>query len=137
MAISLMQVEVRLSLLPDFFPPSTIAALVDFTPVSVENPVSKIRQSTIIGQINDQKLVETDTTMSVRKFPDILRPELEPLEVLSDRVDDHEIVAESVHLREFQHFELLSRVLFQPHFSSWLLAFKEEFTLLICLSDNY
>ena len=78
--------------------PCTIAALVDFTTISVENPVAKIRHGIILGQINDQKLVETDTTMSVRKFPDHLRPELEPVKILSDRVDDHEVVAESVHL---------------------------------------
>ena len=73
-----------------------VAALLDLEPVSVEDAVEHGRVGTP-RRFEHQGLVEADAGMAVRQLPPLLR---RGQRAAGRRIEDDEIVAEAVHLRE-------------------------------------
>ncbi len=74
----------------------TVAALLDLIPVGIEDPIEDggVGPS---GSLQDQGLVEPDTDVAVREAPELFRGRERPA---GRSVEDDEVVANSVHLRE-------------------------------------
>ncbi len=54
-------------------------------------------QIRIIGRLDQQQLIETDTEVAVGQAPDLLRRKVH---ILSHAIDDHKVVAQTMHLSE-------------------------------------
>src|SRR5690606_24942217 len=74
----------------------TVAALLDLAAVRVEDPVSGVARA-VVGERDEQKLVEADAEAAVRETPHDVRFRSGSL---PRPIDDHEVVAETVHFRE-------------------------------------
>ena len=74
----------------------TIAALLDLAAIRIEYAIGEQCVGGF-GRLDDQQLIETDAEMPIGPLPDLFWIELDGL---IDGVDDHEIVAQSVHFGE-------------------------------------
>lgn len=75
-----------------------IAALLHFRAIGVEDPVTEIHLR-VARCFDDQQLVEADTGVSVTPLFGVLG---QNVRVLADQVEDHEVVAQAVHLGKTQ-----------------------------------
>jgi len=74
----------------------TIPALFNFTTIGIENPVTEVH--ICCGRrFDEQQLIEADAEVSVSQLADLVCIETE---CLSNRIDDDEIITETVHFCE-------------------------------------
>jgi hypothetical protein len=74
-----------------------IAALFHFTAISIEDAVAEIG-FIALGFLNQQDLIAADPEMAVCQQAHLYRFKLD---VLAETIQNHEIVASTVHFREF------------------------------------
>ena len=77
--------------------PGAITALLDFPAVRIENAIAKIGRS--LRFLNQQNLITSDAEMPIGQKTDLL---LIQIEGLMYSVQNHKIIAQSVHFGEFQ-----------------------------------
>ena len=82
-----------------------VAALLDLAAIGIEDAVAKI-DARLAGRVDQQNLVAADAEMTVGQIAQLLRGQRN---LLADAVEDNEIVAQTVHFREFE-FHCLLRV---------------------------
>ncbi|MCY1180487.1 hypothetical protein D9M73_209340 [compost metagenome] len=75
-----------------------VAALLHFRTIGVEDAVAEV-DVRVGRRFDDQQLVETDARVAVAPLLGVLGLDMG---VLADQVEDHEVVAEAVHLGEAQ-----------------------------------
>jgi hypothetical protein len=88
---------------------SAVAALLDLATVGVEDPVAEID----VGArwpLDQQHLVAANAEMTIGKANDLSSVEFD---ALADAVEHHKIVAQSLHLGEFETHVELSRATFE------------------------
>ncbi|MNK98087.1 hypothetical protein D3C87_1184390 [compost metagenome] len=76
----------------------TVAALFHFGTVGVEDPIAEIHVR-VARCFDDQQLVETDSRMPITPQLGVLG---QNMRVLADQVEDHEVIAQAVHLGKTQ-----------------------------------
>jgi hypothetical protein len=75
-----------------------VTALFDLAAIGVENPVTEIDPRLLRG-LDQQDLVATDAEMAISQVTQLFRCQRKRL---ANAVEDDEIVAQTVHLREFK-----------------------------------
>jgi hypothetical protein len=75
-----------------------VAALFDLAAIGVENPVTEI-DSRLPRRLDQQYLVAADAEMTVGQMAQLFRRQRN---LLANAVEDNEIVAQTMHFREFQ-----------------------------------
>ena len=75
-----------------------VTALLDLAAIGIENPVTEI-DPRLLRHLDQQDLVATDAEMTVSQVAQLLRRQRKRL---ANAVKDDEIVAQTVHLREFK-----------------------------------
>jgi hypothetical protein len=84
-----------------------VAALGHLSAVCIENAIAEIGLS-VAGAFDKQQLVAADAAMPVGQAANLLGGQFNDL---VDRIDDHEIVAEAVHFRKFQHHDVAKSII--------------------------
>ncbi|MNO46854.1 hypothetical protein D3C76_371460 [compost metagenome] len=82
----------------------TVAALLHLGAVGVEDAVAEIEVG-VARRLDDQQLVEADAGVAVAPHLYVARLDMG---VLADQVEDHEVIAQAMHLGEAQQHRLAS-----------------------------
>ncbi|MNS44741.1 hypothetical protein D3C72_771920 [compost metagenome] len=89
----------------------TVATLLNLGTVGVENPIAEIHVR-VARCFDDQQLVETDAGVPVAPLLGMLGQDVR---VLADQVEDHEVVAQPMHLGKTQQHGLTPAAGFRQH----------------------